>query len=156
VFESATTAPRWATARLAGLTAVLALVGYVGFFYSGIINSHFRPNSLDVRLLAAGSAVEQAVPPDALVVVADDYGVTSPLLLHFARRKGWSFDVANLQPAVLDGLRRRGARYFATTVLSRIEREAPHTAEYLRYLSRVPLVNAPGDTAVFELGRRAE
>ena len=95
-------------------------------------------------------------PPDALVVVADDYGVTSPLLLHFAHRKGWSFDVANLQPAVLDGLRRRGARYFATTVMSRIEQETPHMAEYLRYLYRVPLVNPPGDTVVFDLGRRVE
>ena len=70
--------------------------------------------------------------------------------------KGWSFDVSNLQPAVLDGLRRRGARYFATTVMSRIERETPHTAEYLKYLQRVPLVNAPADTAVFELGKRLE
>jgi 4-amino-4-deoxy-L-arabinose transferase-like glycosyltransferase len=154
--ETAAGAGRWAAARLVGVTAVLALVGYIGFFYSGVITSHFRPNSLDLRLLAAGSAVEQAVPPDALVVVADDYGVTSPLLLHFAHRKGWSFDVANLQPAVLDGLRRRGARYFATTVMSRIEQETPHTAEYLRYLYRVPLVNAPGDTAVFDLGRRVE
>jgi 4-amino-4-deoxy-L-arabinose transferase-like glycosyltransferase len=156
IVESATGAGRWAAVRLAGVTAVLAAVGYVGFFYSGVINSHFRPNALDVRLLAAGASVEQAVPPDALVVVADDYGVTSPLLLHFARRKGWSFDVSNLQPAVLDGLRRRGARYFATTVMSRIERETPHTAEYLRYLQRVPLINAPADTAVFELGRRLE
>ena len=64
--------------------------------------------------------------------------------------------VENLQPAVLDGLRRRGARYFATTVMSRIEKERPHAAEYLRYQYRVPIANAPGDTAVFELGRRAE
>jgi 4-amino-4-deoxy-L-arabinose transferase-like glycosyltransferase len=156
IFETAAGTGRWASARLAGITAALAVVGYVGFFYSGIINSHFRPNGLDVRLLAAGAAVEQAVPPDALIVVADDYGVTSPLLLHFSRRKGWSFDVSNLQPAVLDGLRRLGARYFATTVLSQIQRETPHTAEYLKYLYRVPLNNAPGDTAVFDLSRRAE
>jgi 4-amino-4-deoxy-L-arabinose transferase-like glycosyltransferase len=157
VFESVSSSGdrlRWV--RPAALAAILGIIGFAGFFYSGIINSHFRPNSLDVRVLLAGAAVERVVPPDALVVVADDYGVTSPLLLHFAHRKGWSFDVDNLQPAVIDGLRRFGARYFVTTVWSRIEQERPDAAAYLQYFRRVKVENAPGDTAVFELARTAD
>ena len=41
------------------LGAMLLVIGADGFYYSGIINSHFRPNNLDVRALQAGQAVER-------------------------------------------------------------------------------------------------
>jgi 4-amino-4-deoxy-L-arabinose transferase-like glycosyltransferase len=141
------------TALLAGL---LILIGATGFYYSGIINSHFRPTNPDVRVLEAGQAVERVVPADDLMVVVDDYGVTSPLLLYFAHRKGWSFDVEDVYPQVIDGLKRRGARFFVSTVWSRIERERPETATYLRVYQSVELRGAPRDMAVFDLTKYAD
>lgn len=144
---------RWTLGSAAGLirSAVLVVVGVAGFYYSGVIVSHFRPNNLDVRMLEAGTAVAQAVPGDALLVVVDDYGVTSPLLLYFAHRKGWSFDPEDLRPQVVDGLRRRGARYFVSTAWSRVEALSPDTVAYLRGLPRLPLDRAPSDTVVIDL-----
>jgi len=142
--------------RAAVLATLLLIIGATGFYYSGVINSHFRPNSLDVRVLQAGQAVGRVVPGDALTVVADDYGASSPLLLYFAHRKGWSFDVENLYPQVIDGLKRRGARFFASTVWSRIERERPETAAYLRFYRQLDLHEEPSDTVVFDLSMRAE
>ena len=135
------------------MAGLLILIGATGFYYSGIINSHFRPANLDVRALEAGQAVERVVPGGDLMVVVDDYGVTSPLLLYFAHRKGWSFDVEDVYPQVIDGLKRRGARFFVSTVWSRIEHERPETAAYLALYQRVDLAGAPKDMAVFDLGK---
>jgi hypothetical protein len=85
------------------------------------------------------------------MVVIDDYGATSPLLLYFAHRKGWSFDVEDVFPQVIDGLKRQGAKYFVTTAWSRVERERPDTATYLRQHRQVPLQGEPRDTVVFDL-----
>jgi hypothetical protein len=138
------------------LAVVLAIVGGVGFYYSGIINSHFRPDSPDVRVVQAGQAVAEVVPEDALLIVADDYGSTSPLLLYFAHRKGWSFDVENLFPQMIDGLKQKGARYFVSTVWSRVQHERPDAAAYLQFFRKVDLHGEPPDTVVFELVRRDE
>ncbi|MEP7307122.1 MAG: glycosyltransferase family 39 protein [Acidobacteriota bacterium] len=138
------------------LAALLVAIGATSFYYSGIINSHFRPNNLDVRVLEAGQAVERVVPGDGLMVVVDDYGATSPLLLYFAHRKGWSFDVEDVHPQVVDGLKRRGAGYFVSTVWSRIERERPETADYLRLYRRLELRDAPRDTVVFDISGHTE
>jgi len=151
------TPARWAgLGHAAVLAALLLAIGATGFYYSGIINSHFRPNNLDVRVLQAGQAVERVVPGDALAIVADDYGVTSPLLLYFAHRKGWSFDVEDLHPQVIEGLKRRGARFFVSTVWSRLEQERPETAGYLRLYRKVDLHDAPRDTVVFDISGHAE
>jgi len=133
---------------------VLATIGIAGFYYSGVIVSHFRPDRLDMRVLLAGAAVQRVVPEDALVVVVDDYGVTSPMLLYFAHRKGWSFGVENLRPQVIDGLKRQGARFFATSLWSRVEAEQPETAYYLKTFPRLELGDAPADMAVFDLTAR--
>ena len=90
------------------------------------------------------------------MVVVDDYGVTSPLLLYFAHRKGWSFDVEDVHPQVIDGLKRRGARFFVSTVWSRIERERPETADYLRLYRQLDLHDAPRDTVVFDISGHAD
>lgn len=143
-------------ARAAAFAGALAIVGGVGFFYSGVVNSHYRPANQDIRVLQAGQAVERVVPGDALLAVVDDYGSTSPLLLYFAHRKGWSFDVENMFPQVVEGLKSHGARYFVTTVWSRFERERPDMTTYLRFYKRVDLEGAPADMAVFDLERREE
>lgn len=144
----------WALPRGNGLAraAVLTIVGVSGFYYSGVIVTHFRPDNLDIRMLQAGHAVERVVPADALTIVVDDYGVTSPMLLYFAHRKGWSFGPENLYPQVIDGLKRKGARFFATTVWSALERDRPDTAVYLKLYPRVALSDAPADVVVFDIG----
>jgi 4-amino-4-deoxy-L-arabinose transferase-like glycosyltransferase len=148
--------PSVAFARTGLLAILLVLIGTTSFYYSGIINSHFRPNNLDVRAAQAGEAVARAVPDDALAVVVDDYGATSPLLLYFAHRKGWSFDVEDVHPQVVEGLKRRGARFFVTTVWSRIEKESPETAAYLRLHRKVDLQGEPRDTVVFDVSDHAD
>jgi 4-amino-4-deoxy-L-arabinose transferase-like glycosyltransferase len=132
---------------------VLAIVAVVGFYYSGVVNSHFRPNTLDVRLAQAGAAAERVVSPDTLAVVVDDYGVTSPLLLYYMHRKGWSFDVNDLRPEVIEGLKRKGAGYFVTTVWSPIQERRPEAAAYLELHPRVALEGAPRDTIAFDLSQ---
>ncbi len=133
--------------------AVLAVVGIAGFYYSGVILTHFRPESLDIRMLQAGEATGRAVPADALTVVVDDYGITSPMLLYFAHRKGWSFGSDDLYPQVLDGLRHRGARYFVTTAWSDIERVQPDVATYLKMFPKVALPpGSPGNMMAFDIG----
>jgi 4-amino-4-deoxy-L-arabinose transferase-like glycosyltransferase len=144
----------WSLPRTVMAGAALLAIGAVGFYYSGVINSHYRPENLDVRALQAGEVVQQTTPADALLVVADDYGATSPLLLYFAHRKGWSFDVENLQPQVIDGLRRMNARFFVSTVWSRVEHDRPEVAAYLQLYRRLPLHGEPRDMAIFDLTAR--
>ena len=143
--------PATGLGRAVVMAVVLVVIGATGFYYSGIINSHFRPNNLDVRALQAGQAVARVVPDDALAIVVDDYGATSPLLLYFAHRKGWSFDPEDVHPQVIEGLKRKGARFFVSTVWSRIEQERPETAAYLRLYRQSDLHDAPRDTVVFDL-----
>ena len=132
-------------------SVVLVVAAVLAFHFSNVTISHFRRGELDSRMFVAGRMTGNVVPADALVVVVDDHGVTSPLLLYFAHRKGWSLGVENLYPQVIDGLRRQGARYFATTVWPQIERERPDTAYYLRRFSQVPLQGEPEGMAIFEL-----
>jgi hypothetical protein len=142
--------------RTAALSVLLVAVALVGFYYSGIMRTHFRPDNLDERVLQAGNVVERYVPGDALLIVADDYGSTSPLLLYFAHRKGWAFDVDNLQPGMLEGLRRLNAKYFVSTVWAQVEREQPDAAAYLKLHRRVPLEGEPRDMVIFDLNTQAQ
>jgi 4-amino-4-deoxy-L-arabinose transferase-like glycosyltransferase len=89
----------WAPVAVGGVVLALALLM---FFESGVIRTHFRSGRLDMRMLRAGEAVDRAVRgPDALLVVVDDYGVTSPVLLYFANRRGWSFGRKDLSPSTV-------------------------------------------------------
>jgi 4-amino-4-deoxy-L-arabinose transferase-like glycosyltransferase len=148
----------WAFVKGRGIArgAVLLATAMLSFYYSGVARSHYRRDSLDVRSLDVGFAVQHAVPADALVVAVDDYGVTSPMLLYFANLKGWSLGLENLEPAVIDGLRRRGARYFVTTLWPRVERELPQTTYYLKTFPRVEVANPPEGLAVFDIGALRE
>jgi 4-amino-4-deoxy-L-arabinose transferase-like glycosyltransferase len=134
--------------------AALAAIAWVGFYFSGVVNSHFRPQNPDLRMLQAGQAVARFVPPESLTVVTDDYGVTSPMLLYFAHRKGWSFEVENLSPAVMEGLRKQGARFFVSTVWSRFVKENPEAAQYLQSFQQIDLDYEPADTVLFDIGQR--
>ena len=117
----------------------------------GVIVSHFRRDNLDVRAAEAGQAVERVVPADALVIATDDYGITSPMLLYFSHRKGWSFGLEELRPQTFDNLRRKGARFFATTVWSQVQARSPELVAYLKYYRQLD-VPGPRDTVVFDIG----
>jgi 4-amino-4-deoxy-L-arabinose transferase-like glycosyltransferase len=138
---------RWAPAAMA---AVLVTVGLLGFHFSGVVRSHFRPDALDVRIRDAGAAIERQVPADALMV-AVDYGVNSPMLLYFAHRKGWSFDVRHINAFTIAQLQRQGARYFATSEWAQLQAEQADAAAYLRTQRQVDLGGAPAQVVLFAL-----
>ena len=138
---------RWKVA----VAVVLGAVAALSFVNSRVIDRHFRPESPDVRMLKAGQAIDAAAEPNALMVVVDDYGVNSPMLLYFAHARGWSLDAETARADAVRGLTSRGARYFATTRLSDIVRRQPDLALYLSSKQRVPLNGAPANTALFDL-----
>jgi hypothetical protein len=138
--------PRVATALAIGA------IGVLGFLRSGVIERHFRPDNLDVRVWLAGQAIDAAAEDNALMVVVDDYGVNSPVLLYFAHARGWSLDAATATAYAVRGLQsRKGARYFATTRWSDVARKQPDLAAFLASRRRLVLNNAPKDTVMYEL-----
>ena len=136
----------------AAFVLVLGATGFITYYYSGVTQTHFRSDRLDVRILQAGQALDAVTEDRALAVVVDDYGVTSPLLFYFSHLKGWSFDPGDVSPELLARLNRRGARYFATSQWSEIARLRAETARVLEQCVEVPLTGAPADTRLFELG----
>ncbi len=134
-----------------GVGVVLLGIAVLGILQSGVIERHFRPHDLDLRMLQAGQVVAAATSRDDLLIVVDDYGVNSPMLLYFAHRKGWSFDSDTATAHTVRGLQARGASYFATTRWSNVQRKQRDLLLFLQTRRRVPLANAPADTAVFDL-----
>ena len=137
--------------RRIALGLSVGTIAALGFWHSGVIQRHFRPEAPDVRVLRAGDAIRHAAGDGALMVVVDDYGVNSPMLLYFARAKGWSFDSRTVSASTVQGLERRGARYFAATRWSHVRRAQPELHAYLQTRRQVPLREAPADTVLFEL-----
>jgi 4-amino-4-deoxy-L-arabinose transferase-like glycosyltransferase len=150
---------KWLEVRIGGgwlgPIAGAALVGTLSillFFESAVIRTHFRPTRLDTDMLQAGQAVDRAIAErDALLIVVDEYGVTSPVLLYFAERRGWSFGPGDLSPALVDWLRKRGARYFVTTEWRELSEGNPAVAAHVARHRRVPLEGAPPQTRLFDL-----
>lgn len=137
--------------RRIGLWLSMAMLGGLMFYYSGATQTHFKSLGLDTRTLQTARSVDEATDDRALAIVVDDYGITSPILLYYARLKGWSFDVGDISPALIDRLRRMGARYFVTTQWQALERERPEAAAHLLRSSEMQLQAAPADVRVFRL-----
>jgi 4-amino-4-deoxy-L-arabinose transferase-like glycosyltransferase len=132
--------------------AAIGGVGLVCFLQSGVIERHFRPANLDVRLWLAAQAIDGATDNNGLMVVVDDYGVNSPMLLYFAHARGWSLDADTATVHVVSGLRlSKGARYFATTRWAELQRKQPDLALFLESRRGLPLNNAPPNTVLFDL-----
>ena len=130
----------------------LVAVAVMGFISSGVVRDFYRPDALDVSTISAGRALEARVPEgDTIITVEwERYGGNSPILLFWAHRKGWSFDVESITPHVVQRLRRQErANYFATTMWSVIEEKNPVLADYLRAQERIPV--DVRDTALFRL-----
>ena len=137
--------------------AASAVVGLalLGFRDSNIIRDFFRPDRLDTLPVEVGAAVEEITPPNASFVVVEHIetvnAANSPMLLYHARRRGWTFDLESLTPAVVQELTERGADYFLTTVWSDLEQRQPEVAKLLARHEEVPLELAPPDTRMFRL-----
>lgn len=132
--------------------AALVSVAVMGFISSGVVRDFYRPDALDLSTISAGRALEARVPEgDTIITVEwERYGGNSPILLFWAHRKGWSFDVESITPHVVQRLRRQErANYFATTMWSVIEEKNPVLADYLRAQERIPV--DVRDTALFRL-----
>jgi 4-amino-4-deoxy-L-arabinose transferase-like glycosyltransferase len=141
----------WGTIAVPTLVTALA---FLMFSESGVVRTHFRGSHLDTRMLVAGQAIDRAAADrHALFVVVDDYGVTSPVLLYLADRRGWSFGPGDLRPATIEWLRTLGAGYFAATRWSDLSRRNPELANYLERYPRVPLSGEPPDTVLIDLRR---
>jgi hypothetical protein len=78
----------------------------------------------------------------------------SPILLYFAHLKGWSFDPTDVSPAVIDQLRRLGARYFVTTRWRELKSERPEAAAFLEMYQDLSIGGAPEDTRLIDLRLR--
>ncbi len=139
----------WRT--VAGVALVVTVIAAQGFWQSGVIARHFRPEAPDVKMLRAGDALRRAAGDKAVMVVVDDYGVNSPMLLYFAHAKGWSFDAATVSAPIVRGLEGQGARFFATTRWTQVRKAEPELEQYQQTRRQVPLDNAPADTVLFEL-----
>ena len=132
--------------------ALLAVAALRGFDYSRAVPELFRPNNLRMHPMRVGSMLQRLTPPDALLITIEysRFGGNSPVLLHYARRRGWSFDAGSITPAVIERLRSRyGAMYFVSLNWGDIERMQPDVVAYLKQYADIPV--AAIDTRLYEL-----
>ena len=106
-----TLAPRVERRRVAGTLAATMFVVLSGTaiwcFVESSVFLLYRPNNLNTTLIDAGRAIDEATPNGSLLVVVEyeRAGSNSPMLLYYARRRGWSFDALAIRPTVVDYLR---------------------------------------------------
>ena len=136
---------------LAAAAATLLVISMVSFYGSSVTQAYFNPRGMAERMQQAGQAIDRVTTDNDLAIVVDDYGIMSPILLYFAHLKGWSFDVGDLTPQVIDNLRRLGARYFVTTQWANFKRVRPEAAAYVERYRPVELPGAPADVLMVEL-----
>jgi 4-amino-4-deoxy-L-arabinose transferase-like glycosyltransferase len=129
---------------------VLGSIIGITFYFSGVLNSHFRPNDLDMHIADAGRAVARHIPKDSLIVVTE-YGANSPIMLYYANTRGWSFDPERLSPVTMDRLKANGARYFAANEWSAVVGQRRDLAKYLEHYTQIPMPEAPRDVVLFDL-----
>jgi 4-amino-4-deoxy-L-arabinose transferase-like glycosyltransferase len=130
---------------------IIVGLGLAGFYCSSVTQAYFAPRGMAERMQQAGAAIDRITTDNDVAIVVDDYGIMSPILLYFAHLKGWSFDVGDVTPQVVDNLRRLGARYFVTTQWSHFKQARPEAAAYLERYRTVDLPGAPADTIMMEL-----
>ena len=121
---------------------------------SGVELHLYRPANLQQSFVQVGEALRAATAPDALVLTVEyeEAGANSAMLLYFAHRQGWSFDVRSITAGVVPHLADRGARYFATTNWAELEARKPEVAALLvaRYKA-LPLADVPSGARLFDL-----
>ena len=137
----ARTGSRWG---MRAISAVVVGLGLFSFYYSGVLETHFRPRDMAVRMREVGTAIDAATRDNDLAIVVDDYGIMSPMLLYFSHLKGWSFDPVDLTPEIVENLRRLGAEYFITTRWNEVADAHPETTAHLARFPDMEVDDAPG------------
>jgi len=137
-----------------GSAVALVIVALLSFKYSGVVENFFRPDRLDMVPIDVGRALQRRVSPSALLVTVEyeQYGNNSPILLYWAHRRGWTFDLSSITPQVIELLKRQyGARYFVTTIWPKLAETHPDVAAYLRTRQQIALDGVPPSTVLFDL-----
>ncbi|MBL8135514.1 MAG: glycosyltransferase family 39 protein [Acidobacteria bacterium] len=146
------TLPRRIGGLIVGVTGIVCAVQAARA--SGVELHLYRPANLQQSFVQVGEALRAATAPDALVLTVEyeEAGANSAMLLYFAHRQGWSFDVRSITAGVVPHLADRGARYFATTNWAELEARKPEVAALLvaRYKA-LPLADVPSGARLFDL-----
>ena len=134
---------RYGPLPIAALVVSLALfiAAVEGFRSSNVTPSLYRNHVLSFHFPMHGNFLQSFMPADELVITVDDdaNGANSPMLLYYARRQGWSFDIATISPQVIDHLRSRfSARYFASSIGGRLLAQRPEVKFYLEGFEHIP------------------
>lgn len=147
--------PRRRVGTAAVVAAALVATAIVGFRDSGAIPHLYRPDNLNLDLMNAGWAIDQVTPKNALIVTVeyDRYGSNSPMLLYFARRRGWSFDATAITPTVTEYLRTRShACYLAIADWPTLEALRPDMTAWLHTARAVELPYTHWRYRLYDLG----
>jgi 4-amino-4-deoxy-L-arabinose transferase-like glycosyltransferase len=125
----------------AAVSIVLVVAALEAFWASNVVTHLYRPINLSSQFLAHGAFLQSVIPPDALIVTVDyqDHGVNSPMLVYYARRQGWAFDIFTISPKVIERLRDwHGAKYFASSIGNDLLSVREDVRFYLEGFERVP------------------
>lgn len=137
------------------VATIALLVAIQGMRASGAALHLYRSDNLQERFVVAGEAVRGATDPAGLIVTVEylDGGANSPMLLYFAHRQGWSFDVQSITAPEVDFLRaRHGARYFATADWDDLASGQPAVAAHLvETFKQIALPEALRGVRLFDL-----
>ena len=125
----------------AAVGAALVIVALEAFWASNVVTHLYRPDNLATYFPAHGSFLQSVIPPDALIVTVDyqDHGVNSPMLVYYARRQGWAFDIFTISPKVIEHLRTwYGVKYFASSIGNELISSREDVRYYLEGFERIP------------------
>jgi hypothetical protein len=142
--------------RLVPYAVIVSLLAITSIYCSSVTQIFFQARDGAERMRQAGRVIDLVTDDNSIAVVVDDYGIMSPILLYFAHLKGWSFEPTDVSPAVIDNLRRLGARYFVTTRWSELKSVRPEAAAFLDMYQDVGLAGAPADTRLIDLRLRKD
>ena len=134
---------------------IIALLAIASIYSSGAFGIFYQERSgAAERMRQAGRVIDVITDDNDLAIVVDDYGIMSPVLLYFAHLKGWSFEPTDVSPAVIDNLRRLGARYFVTSRWRALKTERPEAAAFLEKYQDLSITGVPADTRLIDLRLR--
>ena len=144
VFEPQPGLPR--TASIVIVSAAVAVLSIQSFRASGVRDKLYRSQQpADAGFEEWGRAVRELTQVAPVITV--DYfegGANSPMMLYYAHRTGWSFDVHSISVEVIEHLvRTRGARYFVTA--ERFSAQEAHRIGFVHELCAAELLDAKVD-----------
>lgn len=132
VFEPLPGLPR--AASVAVVSVAVAVISLQSFRASGVRDKLYRSQRpADAGFEEWGPAVRE-LTQDAPIITVDylEGGANSPMMLYYAHRRGWSFDVHSISIEVIEHLvRTHGARYFVTADWLELAEKKPEVAAYL-------------------------